>query len=95
MFLKTILIPSIFAIITFIVVLPKPRLPSGFSNILCATVLTRKKINQAFIVTIKLKLNLNVSLVTVLEKESVSHTLTHTSHHFLPQTLDATVLSSV
>ena len=89
MFLKTILTPSIFAIITFIVVLPKPELPSGFSNILCATVVTRKKINQAFIVTIKLRLNLNVFLVTVLEKESVSHTLTHTSHRFLPQTLDA------
>ena len=57
MFLKTILIPSIFPIITVIVVPPKPKLPSGFSNILLATALARRKINEALIVTIKLMID--------------------------------------
>ena len=33
------------------------------------------------------------SPVTVLETVSASHTLTHTSHRFLPQPLDPTILS--
>ena len=37
-------------------------------------------------------INFNVSPVTVLEKASISHTLTHTSHRFLPQPLDPTIL---
>ena len=45
MFRKTILIPSVFPAITSVVVAPKPKLPSGFSNILFATALARKKIN--------------------------------------------------
>ena len=57
MFLKTILIPSICPVITSIVVPPETKLPSGFSNILFARALARKKINQAFIVTIKLMID--------------------------------------
>ena len=57
MFRKTILIPSVFPAITSVVVASKPKLPSGFSNILFATALARKKINQIFIVTIKLMID--------------------------------------
>ena len=85
MFLETILIPSIFPIITFIVVPPKPKLPSGFSNILLATAPARKKINSALIVTIKLMIDFKRFSSDCAKKIFVSHTLTHTSHRFLPQ----------
>ena len=46
MFLETILILSIFPIITHIVVPPKSKLHGCFSNILFAAALARKKINM-------------------------------------------------
>ena len=45
MLLETILIRSIFPVITFIIVPPKPKLPRDFSNIMLVTALARKKIN--------------------------------------------------
>ena len=42
---RGVLVHTIFPIITFIVILPKPKLSSGFSNILFATALAHKKIN--------------------------------------------------
>ena len=44
-FLKTIIISSIFPIITFALILPRPKLYSGFSNLMLAKALTRQKIN--------------------------------------------------
>ena len=89
MLLKTTLIPSIFPIITFIVIPPKPKLPSGFSNTLFATGLSRKKINQAFIVTIKLMIDFKC-FSSGCARESICFTYVNT---YVNTTLDPIFLT--
>ena len=69
-------------------ILPKPKLLSGFSNILFTTALARKKINQAFIVTMKVMVDFKCFSGKCVKRLSVSNTLTDTLNYFLQQPLD-------